>query len=70
VSESIAPFLTTALIIPSMAAPCSKWVSGRKGDQVSADDLATKGTGNIPTVMLWQMESDPNSNKALYFSKY
>jgi hypothetical protein len=52
-----------------MAAPCSKWVNNGKADQVSDDDLATKGTGNILTVMLWQMEFEPNSKKSLYFSK-
>jgi hypothetical protein len=68
VSASIAPFLTTALIIPSTAASCSKWVNNGKAVQVSDVDLTT--TGNIPTEMLWQMESEPNSKKALYFSKY
>lgn len=50
-----------------MAAPCRKWVNNGKADQFSDDDLATKGAGNIPTVTLWDMESDSNSKRAFYF---
>jgi hypothetical protein len=41
-----------------------------KAEQISDDDLATKVTGNIPIVMLWQTKSEQNSKNTFYFLKY